>query len=310
MRHSLSLVCCAFLLALSACRNDASLGLKADSKLATFVPSTTVLLAGMNVDQITGTPFYKRHKGEIKLPALDEASGRIGVDPRRDIADVLIAWQLGNPVVMARGRFNASALEPRLISLGSERSEYKKQVLLGDKNGALYFPQKDIAIGGSVGEMHSLIDAQVSGIPAQLAELIRTLPAGDQAWIVSDQSLPLERFPMRSDIQSALSNLIQFVSGANAGVGFDQGAHLHIDLTCRSNDDARQVHDAIRGGIGLARLTTRDDQLGLLRLFDAIRVDQDGKLVHVKADLTSDLADQLLSYMSGFSGRANQMLSR
>jgi hypothetical protein len=85
---------------------------------------------------------------------------------------------------------------------------------------------------------------------------------------------------------------------------------LHADLRCISPEDARQVHDALRGGIGLARLTTKDNQLELLKLYDAIHVSYEQQTVHVRADLSAQLADQLLGLMSGFDRRAGELLSR
>ncbi len=123
------------------------------------------------------------------------------------------------------------------------------------------------------------------------------MPKGDQIWIVSRGGLPLAGLPMRSDYESALSNIVGYVRGTNIGIGIDAGAHLAADIICISNQGAQRVHDGLRAAVALGRLTTRDDQQDLLRLYDAIQVDQTQQVVHIGADLDAQLADKLLGYL-------------
>jgi hypothetical protein len=213
-------------------------------------------------------------------------------------------------VILARGRFNAADIEPHLVSLGSKRSEYRRQALFAKDGQSLFFPERNIVVGGPSPAIRELIDHKHGGIPQPLIDRLRQLPKSAQVWIVSSQGLPLGRIPVRSDVESALSNIVAYVSGINAGVTFDEGAHVHADLLCISAEDARQVHDALRGGIGLARLTTKDNQLELLKLYDAIQVSYEQQTVHIHADLSAQLADQLVGLASGLGGRAGQLLSR
>jgi hypothetical protein len=300
----------AALVLLCSCQKSISVGVKLDSKLSSFVPPASTLLAGVDVDSLKATPFYTRHQNQLNVPALHDVAEQLGVDLRRDLSSVLIAWQSGAPLILARGRFNAESIEPHLLSLGSKRSEYHQKAIYGKNGESLFFPEKNLAVGGSSPVIRDLIDTKNGGIPRALVDRLRQLPKGDQAWIVSSQGLPLERIPMRSDVESALSNIVTYVSGVNAGLGFDEGAHMHADLRCISAEDARQVHDALRGGIGLARLMTKDDQLEMLKLYDAIQVSYEQQTVHVRADLSAQLADQLMRLMPGLQGRAGQLLSR
>ena len=118
--------------------------------------------------------------------------------------------------------------------------------------------------------------------PAELQQRLETIPKADQLWVVSRGGLPLNGIATRSDIDSALSNIVGYVSGAAMGVGIDTGIHLQADLTCISDQGAQRVRDAFRGGIGLARLTTKDNQLELLRLYDSVHVDQENSTIHVR----------------------------
>jgi hypothetical protein len=81
-------------------------------------------------------------------------------------------------------------------------------------------------------------------------------------------------------------------------------------LTCISDQGAQRVRDALRGGIGLARLTTKDNQLDLLRLYDSVHVDQENSVIHVRADFAPDLANKLFSYIPQMKNGAGRMFER
>lgn len=309
MRSVLLLLCLTALLLLGSCEKSVPVGVKVDSRLASYVPSTSTLLAGVDVDSLTKSPFYKRHENQLNIQAIQGISEQIGVDPRRDLSNVLIAWSSRSPLILASGRFSADKIQPHLLSLGGKRSEYRSQTLIGTGDQVIFFPKKNVAIGGPEQDVRAVIDGKNNGIPHAVIDRLGLVPGTDQAWIVS-QGLPLERFSMRSDVESALSNIVDYVSALNAGIGFDSGAHLQADVLCISQEDARQVHDALRGVIGFARLSTKDDQLGLLKLYDAIRVSYDQQSVHIHADLSPQMADDLIRLMSGMEKRGERFLQR
>lgn len=80
-------------------------------------------------------------------------------------------------------------------------------------------------------------------------------------------------------------------------MGFDSGSHFKAEISCTSAEGAQRVHDALRGLIGLARLSTNDSELDLLRMWDAISVDQDQQVIRIHADLPEDLTDKLLAHL-------------
>jgi hypothetical protein len=161
--------------------------------------------------------------------------------------------------------------------------------------------------------LHDLIDRankSEAGIPAELQQQLETIPKADQLWAVSRGGLPVNGIAMRSDIDSALSNIVGYVRGASIGLAIDTGIHFQADLACISDQGAQRVRDALRGGIGLARLTTKDNQLELLRLYDSIHVDQEKSAIHVRADVAPDLANRLFSYIRRMKNGAERMFDR
>jgi hypothetical protein len=89
--------------------------------------------------------------------------------------------------------------------------------------------------------------------------------------------------------------MLRGIQAVMLGVDLSKGLNLTARLDCRTADDARHVHDALRGALGMARLSTPDNQPELLRVYDAIQVTQGNSLVEVKGDLPADQVDRVLT---------------
>jgi hypothetical protein len=310
----LSAICLfAALIAGLGCGRLAKKGVLVDSSFVPFIPADTKVLAGVRVAKLEAAPLYIDHKKQLDFSQLQAFSERTGIDPTRDVSEILITWNGKQSLAMVRGHFSQSKIGPKLDSLGAHRRSYKKYTLFGDDKNSLVFIKDGLVLAGSPQSLRDAIDARGKsdvGIPEELKQRLETIPKDDQVWAVSRGGLPLIGIPLRSDIDSALSNIVGYVSGTTMGVGIDTGIHVQADLTCISDQGAQRVRDALRGGLGLARLTTRDNQLELLRLYDSIHVDQENSAIHVRADLAPDLANTLLTYIPQMRNGAGQMLRR
>lgn len=267
-------------LLLLSCQTNSSHGLKVDSTLRSYVPRDTTLLAGLDIHDLMEAPFYQRHASQLNSlvlnqMALNQITAKLGIDLRRDVSYVLLPFRNGQPVVLARGTFDRAKAAPHLGAFG------------------IVFPQKNVAVAGPRQFVQAYMAGGARGIPEPLLARIRALPSADQLWIVSSKGLPLNWAPLRPDVASMVSNLAGYVIAFDAGLALDTGAHVQISLRCDSSADAKQVYAALRGGIGLARLTTPDKDLPMLKLYDAIRVASDQDTVELRADLSADLAEQL-----------------
>jgi hypothetical protein len=221
------------------------------------------------------------------------------MDPRRDISEVLIAWNGKAALSLVRGTFDPAVVSQKLVALNAPQTTYKNHQVFGDPKNSIVFVSKGFAITGDgqdVDRALDLLGSSGNSISEPLEERLKQVPKADQIWIVSN-GLPFADAPMRSDIQSALSNITNYISGATVGVLVDTGTHFKIDLTCISEEGAKRVHDALRGAIGLGRLSTRDDQQELMQVYDAINVDQDKTVVHVHADYSGTLTDKLFDQL-------------
>jgi len=310
VRYLFTICLLASLIAGLSCGRRATKGLTVDSAFERFIPPDTNVLAGVQIAKLASAPLYVSHKDQLDLAQFDAFSERTGLDPARDLSEILLAWNGKQAVAMARGKFSESKMRPKLASLGLRRTTYNKYTLFGDDKNSLVFIRDGLALAGSSQALRGLInrrDTAETGIPADLRQRLEAIPKNDQLWVVSTGGLPLTGVPMRSDIGSALSNIVGYVSSTATGVGIDTGIHLQADLTCISTEGAQRVRDALRGGIGLARLTTKDNQMDLLRLYDSVQVDQENSAIHVRASIAPDLADKVFSYLPNLRSGAGQM---
>ena len=283
-----------------SCGRQASSGVSIDSAFKPLIPADAKALAGIDLDKLKGTPLYRRHESSLNFPLLDASSERIGLDPRRDLSYVLIAWNGKQPVFMTRGRFQASTVEQKLLALGAQSTNHGEYKVLRMEGNSLVFLKNSIGMAGPTAALETVLDTEAKregGVPQELQERLQTVPKGDPVWVVSRGGLPFAELSMRSDYESALSNIAGYVQDTSLGIGIDTGAHIAADLTCVSEQGAQRVHDGLRAAVALGRLTTKDDQQDMLRVYDAIHVDQDKTVVRLRADFPSDLADKLLGYL-------------
>ena len=293
------------------CRRPAlSTGISVESSLQKLIPADTRVLAGVDLDRLKTTPFYARHAQQLDIPALAALSEQTGFDPRRDLSAVVLAWNGKDLLIAGRGKLSREALERRLAS-ANPPALHRKHKLFRVGGSSLSLIDEHTFVAGSPRSVETAIDQLVSGggeIPDELASRLRSLPRDNQVWLVSRGDLPFADLPLRSDYASALSNLAGYVNGTSAGAAVADGLRLGATIFCVSEVGSKRVNDALRGGIGLARLSTKDNQLDILRLYDAIKVVQGKQQVDVTANLSPDLSDLLLTRLTGLSGRAGSLL--
>ena len=289
--------------AVVSCRGPAQNGASVDPALATLVPADTAILVGARLDKLRETPTYQKHFSTIPLPRLDEFTKETGLDPRKDIWEVLFASNGSQSgVLMVRGKFATGELEPRLQREGATRTQYKGYGLFGDERNAMFFMNSSTALAGSTPVLKTIIDNRDrSGgrIPAALQPLVNSVPAHAQFWAVFTGSAV--KLPFSDD--STLGNLNQFIRSIDNGrfsADLRNGLQFQATGNCNNDAGAKQIHDALKGLIGLARLSTPESRSELLRVYDGIEVKQDGRTVNVSASVGQDVVDTFVgTFTSG-----------
>jgi hypothetical protein len=283
-------------LALAGCQARKSESLHIDPALESLVPADTVFVVGANLDAIRETQVFQKLLSRMPLPQLDEFTRRTGLDPRKDLSQILTCSNGKTGLLLARGKFNPQEVESRLEANGAKQFAYKKYSLFGDERAAIFFLNASTAIGGPAAELRSIIDGTgARGLPPALRDLLRSLPAGDQIYAALTGGLEGLNLtiPQDSNLGNVVS-VLRAIDSATLGMDLHSGIAATAEVTSKTERDAKFVHDMVKGIVGLGRLNTPDSHPELLRLYDAIKVEQQQTHTKVTADIPADLADRFL----------------
>lgn len=288
----------ALCLTLAACQPKQSASLHVSPALEALVPADTVVVLGVNLATIRDTTIYQKLLTRVPLPQLDQFTQETGLDPRKDLSEILFCSNGKNALLLVRGKFRITDLEARFKSKGVAPSNYKGHRLFGDDRGAVTFLDDSTAAAGGPAEIRTLFDQPSGaghGLPPPLRDLLRTLPAGDQVYAaltggVENLNLPLPREGNLGNILQALRS----VESATLGMNLSNGMAAIFVVNCTTDRDAKFVHDLVRGLVGFGRLNTPDNQPDLLKLYDAIQVTQQQAQTKITADVPQELADKFL----------------
>jgi hypothetical protein len=286
--------CWVALLALTlGCRSAERSALYIDPALAALVPPDAVMVAGARMESLRATPTYKRWVAGKPQPLLDDLARKLGLDPRKDLWELLVTSDGKQTVALARGKFGVSGLEPRFE--GARRTPYKGYTLIGDERAAVVFMNSTTAAAGPAAALRALIDrrGRTRGV-SPLIQKARSLPPGAQVWMVSSDARALAAEVPPKGNAAVLAKILSMLETATFAADLRSGLRLEASGMCRTEGDARTLQDALRGLIGLARLSTPDDAPELLRVYDGINLRQDQRSLQLRADISQELLDKLI----------------
>jgi len=288
-------------LALFSCSRTSTPGIEVDAKLNPYILPNSKFVAGVDLDKIKQTDFFKRHQSQLDFPQLNQLPQEIGMDPRRDLSSFLMAWNGTDTLFLTRGTYSSDVLEKRLSSLAKTEKD-GKLTFYGDGKRDVVFLPKGIALIGSAPLLKSAVKEN-GAVSEDLQMQLARLPKSAQVWEASSGIISPEQLAVRSDTASLLSNISGYINGTALGITLGEGVALDAHISCISEEGSTRVHDALRGLIGLARLSTKDNELDQLKIWDSIKVDKQAKEVHITADLPAALADKTIGVLKASISR-------
>jgi hypothetical protein len=287
---------CALVL-LAGCARKSVVGPKIDPALATLVPDDTTLLVGTRLEALERTPVYQKYLADRKFPQVEEFAKQTGLDPQKDLWELLFVSNGKNGVLLGRGKF-ANEMEPRLEKEGAKRFGYKGYNLVGDEKQAVVFISSTTAAMGATESLRYLLDQRgaAKGPPPALAQMMKDIPPDAQLWSVYAGG------PMDLGLSGNLGNLNKLVNSVQSGtLYFDLRTGLSGVATgdCSTNQDAEDVQGALKAFIGLGRLNTPANQPEMQAAWDGLRVTLQDKRVKLYIDVPQNVVDQFLGLWMG-----------
>jgi len=292
---------------LAGCRPQPSPTIVLDPALAPLIPHDTTILAGIRIDQLKKTELYARLRSEGKLKPLADFERETGIDLEKRVFDILIASNSKTAVALVRVQFvteGTAGVEPPLGKPGTPRFSYKGYTLAGEDSekgfSATYF-NRSVIVAGPTPMVKGAIDSRdgsKGGPPKALLERVKTIPSSNQVWAVSFAGIATA---LPTEIPGPLGGLrgmpidIRSIVGA---VDVSKGVKASAEIVSGDEKNATKLNDAVKGIIGIGRLSTPDSAPELLKFYDAIQVTRERDTVRVSADVPMTVVEQLLAAMS------------
>ncbi len=248
---------------------------KIDPALMVLVPPETQLLMGIRVKEITRTPVYSILRQKKILEPLEEFVARTGINPDKQLYEMLVTFDGQESLVLARAKFNEeAALEPDIKGPGMQRFEHGGRMFIGNEQFAIAFVNASTGMLGTTAYLRKIVDrlnAGELGMPAYFEEQQRHITRANYVWMVTRGLTPEMRAYLPA--QGNAANLLRLLDGLR---GSRVAVDLRNDIVFRAHADmdspaaAEQLASALKGLAGLARLTTSNENLDLLKVYDSL----------------------------------------
>ena len=285
------------LLVTVSCARKAAVGPKIDPALATLIPDDTTLLVGTRLEALERTPVYQKYLADRKFPQVEEFAKQTGLDPKKDLWELLFVSDGKNNVLLGRGKF-ANEMEPRLEKEGAKRFGYKGYTLVGNEKTAVVFFSSSTAATGPTDSLKFLLDQRGAskGPPAALAALMNDIPPDAQFWAAYVGG------PVDLGFTGNMANFSKLVQDIQTG-------SLYFDLRtglsgvaageCSTDASAEEVQGALKAFIGLGRLNTPASAKDMQAAWDGMRVTRQEKRVKLYIDVPQNVVDQFINLWVG-----------
>ena len=259
-------------LALAGCRA------RVDSAWNAFVPPDSIVLAGIHLDQLRATSVYRKLSAQHRLPRFEAFESGTGIDPERDVHELIVAYDGQNLLWIARGAFQVK-------EQGSQQ------------NNGVTVVDKDTALAGPAALVRAAIDRSRSGhegAPGSLTVQLAALPGDPQIWAITSGWTGL-----RPDTLSQMGNaanldrVLRAAQSTTLTADLRAGVHAAVAAECRTEPDAQNLSAQLHGLVGLLRSVPKN-RPDLLRAFDGVQVTQQARSVKVHVDIAEDVVERLL----------------
>ena len=283
------------LAALTACDSAGTGHTSIDSTLAGLIPPDTAMLAGVRMDAVRATPLFQKLIAGRSVPLLDDFARDTGFDPRSDVRELLVASDGKDTIVTARGTFNEHGFA------GLAKQSYKGTTLYTRGQRGVALIDASTAVAGTLPAVKGALDRYRSGnrsSPKELLTRARQIPTGNQVWSVSNgfESLLTAGIP-ESGNAANVGRILRSLENTTLAADLRKGVDGYLMGTCRTEQDAKNLGDTVRGLVGLGRLSVPEKQPELLRLWDGIKVDQQQRTVNITVAVPEDLLEKLMDLL-------------
>ncbi len=274
---------------------------RVDNVLVRMTPPGATTLVGVHIDQIAQTDLYKKLAAGQLFPQLDLFAKESGFDPRRDVKEVLYATTAAGSVLMARGTFHVTSASPS----GVTRLRHGDYEIWRRGVDGFCVLDPTLALAGDVPVIEAALDEWKSGSHTAAQPLLARVTSVNpqtQMWGVSTGSAGFlaDNLP-RSNSGLDFSHIFQGLQDTWFEADLAAGLRAEAHGATKTEQDAVNLRNAVRGMVGLGRLQVPENHSELLRAWDGITAEQQGRSITLRVDIEKDLADKLIEMINSLS---------
>lgn len=253
-----------------------------DAAIAPLLPGTSVALAGLRIDRLKKTAWFRPFVEGRRPESLRRFEERTGMDLGRDVWEMVWSLTGKGSVAFLRGKFGgAFGQEPRFGVPGVVKRNYKTYYVLERDGIAVLFLGPGVAMMGRSADLERIVDSRDRADeqpPLELIRMVETLPACE-VWAVArggaglraatGEKLGLKAGPLYDGLEELR------VTGRAV-----QRLEVSLRGLFRTAEEARSVRDGLEAMRQMAAL--RPDAAALRPAREA-RIEAEGREVRVEA---------------------------
>ena len=224
--------------------------------MAASIPADTLILAGLNLDELRASPLYP------KLPP----AVRTLAEPLRDAGYLLLAFNGKDLLSIARGPFREAPPDATLLAPG-------------------------LSAAGSPGSVRAAVAQHKTGRPGAPGLFARaaTVADGVQMWMVARGGVPL---PVAGNAAN-LNRLLRDTEYATIAVRIGSRIEIEASAAGRTAEAAREFEESVRAILSLAAVANAR-QPDLVALIRSIQIRRDDRTVRAVLSGGADAVARLL----------------
>ena len=277
---------------------------------ALILPADARFVMGFDVKRFTASPFYARYAGQrgMKPEALRELEEKTGLDPARDVDQIVVAGTGPGSIGLAlvTGRFDLYKLGRTLETDGKVTGTNHAGASLyhfneeGPNATAVAFLDETSLLFGQKDRVEAAVTSRTRGeTPFKknlaLIGLVEKVRPGSTFWMVGDQSL-LAGMPTSVPAPGASADgaSINLPALKSVTVTGDLDPQLSLNVVGEAADElaAKNLADVVRGFVALMSLQAQQKP-ELQQLASAVTVATEQSRVLVSARVPYELLDAL-----------------
>ena len=257
-----------------------------DPALLRLVMPDAKVVAGLQIAPIRNSPFgqFVLSHMQVEDPAFQKFIAQTGLDPRRDISEIVIAsnWDQADPqsrwLVVARGTFNVPLIAEAAQANGGTAGKFQGADMLTyssptkpdatgraqppTENGIAFF-DRTTAVMGDVTSVKAAVRRNQTNTPASstLFAKVHDLSAKNDFWFVT--LVPISEFAgvmPDPNLSSAMQgNLMAGIHEASGGIKFGDTVTISGEAVTRSDKDAQALMDVFKFLAGMIQTNRQND---------------------------------------------------